>query len=52
MTRRCRGAVYRIRVTNSLKHDGPQLKVNGETTKGTLVPYAPAGETVDIDCET
>ncbi|MBD3850547.1 MAG: glycosyl transferase, partial [Acidobacteria bacterium] len=52
VTRRCRGAVYRIRVTNSLKHDGPQLKVNGETTKGTLVPYAPAGETVDIDCET
>jgi cellobiose phosphorylase len=52
VTRRCRGAVYRIRVTNSLKHDGPLLKVNGETTKGTLVPWAPAGETVDIDCET
>ena len=52
VSRRCRGAVYRIRVTNSLKHDGPLLKVNGETTKGTLVPYAPAGETVDIDCET
>ncbi len=52
VTRRCRGAVYRIRVTNSLKYDRPLLKVNGEATKGTLVPYAPTGDTVEIDCET
>ena len=50
--RRCRGAVYRIRVTNSLEYNEPQLTVNGEKIKGTVVPYAPAGGMVNIDCQT
>jgi cellobiose phosphorylase len=52
LTRRCRGAEYRIRVTNSLEHSEPQLKVNGKPVNGTLVPYASAGAVVEIDCET
>ena len=52
VTRRCRGSVYRIRVTNELKHVEPRLVVDGKPIDGTLVPYASAGATVEIDCET
>jgi cellobiose phosphorylase len=52
VTRKCRGAIYRIRVTNSLKHEEPNLVVDGSPIDGTLVPYAEAGATVDIECET
>ncbi len=52
VTRKCRGAVYRIRVTNSLQHDEPQLTVDGTAIDGTLVPYAAPGATVEIECET
>jgi cellobiose phosphorylase len=52
VTRKCRGAVYRIRVTNSFMHDDPRLTVDGKPIDGTLVPYAAAGTTVEIECET
>jgi cellobiose phosphorylase len=52
VTRICRGATYRIRVSNTLKNEAPKLIVDGEAIEGTLVPYAPAGSTVEIDCET
>jgi cellobiose phosphorylase len=52
VTRKCRGAVYRIRVRNELKHDEPRLVVDGRAIEGTLVPYADAGTSVEIDCET
>jgi cellobiose phosphorylase len=52
ITRKCRGATYVIRVMNSLKHDTPTLVVDGNAIDGTLVPYAVAGATVEIDCET
>jgi cellobiose phosphorylase len=52
VTRRCRGAVYVIRVTNTLTNGEPRLKVDGKTIEGTLVPYADTGATVEIDCET
>jgi cellobiose phosphorylase len=52
VTRICRGATYRIRVTNSLQHDAPKLTVDGQLIDGTLVPYAAAGATVEINCET
>jgi cellobiose phosphorylase len=52
VTRRCRGATYIIRVTNSLEHDRPQLTVDGRPIDDTLVSYAPTGTTVTIDCET
>jgi cellobiose phosphorylase len=52
VTRRCRGAEYQIRVKNS--HAGAvaaRLSIGGNPVKGNLVPYAPAGATVVIDCE-
>jgi cellobiose phosphorylase len=49
--RKCRGADYRIRVTNSGKGGPAKLTVNGKTVSGNVVPYAKAGETVDILCE-
>jgi len=52
INRKCRGAVYRIRVTNSLVHDEPKLVVDGKAIEGTLVPYREAGTTVEIECET
>ena len=52
VTRKCRGATYRIRVTNSLTHDEPNLVVDGNAIEGTLVPYADSGATVEIECET
>ncbi len=52
VTRKCRGATYIIRVTNSLEHTEPRLKVNGETVEGTLVPFASPGEKVEVECET
>jgi cellobiose phosphorylase len=52
VTRRCRGAVYRIRVDNALEHGEPRLVVDGEAVAGTLVPWAPAGATVEIECRT
>ena len=52
ITRRCRGAVYRIRVTNSLQHDEPHLVVDGVAVEGTLIPYAAAGASVEVECET
>jgi cellobiose phosphorylase len=50
IVRRCRGAEYRIRVTNKGARR-PKLRVDGKPIKGTLVPYAPAGSVVTIDCE-
>ncbi|HOC42417.1 MAG TPA: hypothetical protein PKJ99_05285 [Thermoanaerobaculales bacterium] len=52
VTRRCRGAIYRIRVVNRLEHKVPRLRVNGRPIEGTLVPWAPAGATVEVECRT
>lgn len=49
--RKCRGATYVIRVKNSGGTE-PRLRVNGKPLTGHVVPYAPAGSTVQIDCET
>jgi cellobiose phosphorylase len=49
--RKCRGATYQITVDN--KATGRvRLKVDGAAHDGTLVPYAAAGKTVVIACET
>src|SRR5581483_10605389 len=50
ITRKCRGAEYRIRVKNSGSNVA-RLTVNGKAIEGNLVPYARPGETVLIDCE-
>ena len=53
VTRKCRGATYEIRVKNSgASGTAPaRLKVDGKAVTGNLVPYAPAGAKVVIDCE-
>ncbi len=52
VTRRCRGAVYRIRVDNRGGGRGPvRLRVDGRNVDSTLVPYAPPGSEVEVDCE-
>ena len=50
VTRRVRGAVYRIRVAN--RGTGTcRLRVDGREIEGDLVPYASSGATVTVDCE-
>jgi cellobiose phosphorylase len=51
VTRKCRGAEYRIHVKNSGKGSAPKLTVDGKPVSGDLVPYAKPGSTVIIDCE-
>ncbi len=48
--RKCRGATYQIRVKNS-GGTTPKLSVGGKRIEGELVPYAPAGSSVEVLCE-
>lgn len=50
ITRRCRGAEYRIKVKNSGGKTA-RLTVDGHTLKGNLVPYAPSGTVVHVEVE-
>jgi cellobiose phosphorylase len=49
ITRKCRGAEYRIRVTNRGTGGAARLVVDGEPIEGTLVAYAPAGSVVAVE---
>ena len=52
MTRKCRGAEYVIRVKNAGGGaSGAKLTVDGKRIEGDLVPYAPPGSRVVIECE-
>jgi cellobiose phosphorylase len=54
ITRKCRGAEYRISVTNSGqtgKVGQAKLSVGGKPIEGNIVPYAAAGSVVIVDCE-
>jgi cellobiose phosphorylase len=51
VTRRCRGAEYRIHVRNSGHARAPRLTVDGRPLDGDLVPYAPAGAIVVVECD-
>jgi cellobiose phosphorylase len=52
VTRRCRGSEYVIRVNNQNGGAGPvRLKVDNKPLDSTLVPWAPPGSKVVIDCE-
>ncbi len=51
VTRKCRGAVYRIRVKNATGGATVKLKVDGKAIRGYVVPYASAGQTVDVECD-
>lgn len=50
VVRRCRGAIYNIKVKNVGSGDA-RLKVAGRSIEGTLIPYASPGETVEVECE-
>jgi cellobiose phosphorylase len=51
IVRKCRGAEYRITVTNRSTGKPARLVVDGKPVEGTLVPYASSGKVVTIDCE-
>jgi cellobiose phosphorylase len=54
VTRKCRGAEYRIHVKNSGQSGSsgaPKLVVDGKPIAGDLVPYAKPGSTVIVECE-
>src|SRR6476469_3578635 len=44
VTRKCRGATYKIKVKNVRGNGDVKLSVNGKAISGSLVPYAKAGE--------
>jgi cellobiose phosphorylase len=50
ITRRIRGATYSIRVVNR-GAGGCRLRVDGNPHEGDLVPYAPPGTIVEVECE-
>jgi len=50
VTRVCRGATYVIRVKNG-GGKGARLSVDGVAVDGNVVPYAPAGTVVTVDCD-
>jgi cellobiose phosphorylase len=52
VTRKCRGAVYEVRVRNAGGGaNDPRLTVNGKPIDGDLVPYAPPGTRIVVECE-
>jgi cellobiose phosphorylase len=51
VTRKCRGATYRIRVRNVRGNGEIKLTVDGASLEGDLVPYAEPGRVVNIECE-
>ena len=50
IVRRARGATYNIHVKNSGNAGPAKLTVNGKAIEGNQVPYAKAGETVEVEC--
>jgi cellobiose phosphorylase len=48
--RRCRGALYLIRVKNSGKGGRARLTVDGTPLDGEVVPWASPGSVVKVDC--
>jgi cellobiose phosphorylase len=52
VTRKCRGAEYVVHVKNAGGGaNAPRLTVDGKAAPGDLVPYAPPGSRVVIECE-
>jgi len=51
VTRKCRGATYRIHVKSTGGTGTVKLTVDGKPLEGTIVPFAKPGSTVHIECE-
>jgi cellobiose phosphorylase len=50
ISRRCRGADYRIHIRAEGRTRTTRLVVNGRPIDGDVVPYAAPGELVEVDC--
>jgi cellobiose phosphorylase len=50
ISRWVRGSTYVIKVKNSGSGGPPKLVVDGKPVDGNLVPYAPKGQTVQVQC--
>jgi cellobiose phosphorylase len=50
VTRKCRGATYRIHVKNSGKGGKARLIVDGKAVEGDVVPWARPGAVVQVEC--
>jgi cellobiose phosphorylase len=50
VTRKARGATYVIKVKNSGSGGAASLKVNGSPVAGNIVPWAAAGQTIQVEC--
>ncbi len=50
ITRKCRGATYRIHVKSVGGTGNVKLSVDGKAIEGVIVPYAAPGSTVNIEC--
>jgi cellobiose phosphorylase len=50
VTRRCRGATSRMRFRNSGEGGRAGPIVDGQPIDGEVVPWAPPGAVVDVDC--
>jgi cellobiose phosphorylase len=50
ISRWVRGSTYVIKVKNSGSGGPPKLVVDGKPVDGNLVPYAPKGKTVQVQC--
>ena len=51
VTRKCRGATYKIHVKSTGGTGKAKLVVDGKPIEGNIVPFAKAGSTVHIECE-
>jgi len=51
VTRKCRGATYRIHVKSTGGTGKVKLTVDGKAIEGVIVPFAKPGSTVHIECE-
>jgi cellobiose phosphorylase len=51
VTRKCRGATYRIHVKSTGGTGQVKLVVDGKAIDGVIVPFAKPGSTVHIECE-
>ena len=51
VVRRLRGAEYQIHVINRGTGRTPRIQINGKARPDNLVPFAPAGATVHVECE-
>ena len=48
VSRRFRGAIYKINVINQRSDSAPKITLNGSLLNGTLLPVVPTGEIAEV----